>query len=167
VTRPQFAEIPNGRGSRLDELQAAILAVRLDHLDEEIERGRTIAQSYDEALADLPLVRPSERPGCRHVYHLHVIHCRDRNALALHLGDSGIMIGRHYPFAVLQQPALAAAACGPLPAPACNYGANHSGDPHFAALPKPVDLSARAGREIGAFVLCKIVNSGCSRLSMI
>ncbi len=109
-TRPQFAEIPNGRGSRLDELQAAILAVRLDHLDEETERRRTIAHGYSEAFADLPLVAPSERPGCRHVYHLYVIRYPDRDALAQHLGDRGIMTGRHYPFAVHQQPGLAAGA---------------------------------------------------------
>ena len=109
-TRPQFAEIPNGRGSRLDELQAAILAVKLDHLDEEIERRRAIARRYSEAFADLPLVAPSERPGCRHVYHLYVIRCPARDALAQHLGECGITTGRHYPFAAHQQPGLSAGA---------------------------------------------------------
>jgi dTDP-4-amino-4,6-dideoxygalactose transaminase len=109
-TRPQFAEIQNGRGSRLDELQAAILAIRLEHLDAEIERRRAIARRYNEAFADLPLRLPSERSGCRHVYHLYVVRCHERDALARHLGNSGIMSGQHYPFAVHQQPGLAAGA---------------------------------------------------------
>jgi dTDP-4-amino-4,6-dideoxygalactose transaminase len=114
-TRPQFAEIPNGRSSRLDELQAAILAVRLDHLDEEIERRRAVARRYDQAFADLPLLLPRERRGCRHVYHLYVVRCRERDALARHLGDFEIMTGRHYPFAVHQQLGLAAGARIPRP----------------------------------------------------
>jgi dTDP-4-amino-4,6-dideoxygalactose transaminase len=106
-TKPQYAEIPHGRCSRLDELQAAILAVKLDHLSEQIERRRTIARTYDEAFANLRLIRPIERFGYRHVYHLYVIRCQRRDALARHLERLGIMTGRHYPFPVHEQPGLA------------------------------------------------------------
>jgi dTDP-4-amino-4,6-dideoxygalactose transaminase len=107
-TKSQYAEIPLGRCSRLDELQAAILAVQLDYLSEQIERRREIAQAYQKAFANLPLVLPSERPGCRHVYHLYVIRSQQRDALARHLDKFGIMTGRHYPFPAHEQPGLAA-----------------------------------------------------------
>ena len=105
-TKPQYAEIAHGRCSRLDEIQAAFLAVKLEHLDEQIERRRAIARAYDEAFANLPLSRPIERSGCRHVYHLYVIRCRERDALERYLQNSGIMTGRHYPFPVHEQPGL-------------------------------------------------------------
>jgi len=114
-TRPQFAEIPNGRCSRLDELQAAILSVKLDHLDRQVERRRALARLYTEAFAALPIVCPIERSGCHHVYCLYVIRSRERDALAQHLERAGIMTGLHYPFPVHEQPALAAAARIPGP----------------------------------------------------
>src|SRR5262249_17025652 len=88
---PQYSGLPNGRGSRLDELQAAILAIKLPFLDEAIARRRAIARVYDQAFARLPLVRPTERSGFHHAYHLYVIRCRERDALAQHLNARGIM----------------------------------------------------------------------------
>jgi len=114
-TAPQFSEIPNGRASRLDELQAVILRVKLQTLAEDIERRRAIAHAYNEAFAKLPLVRPLERGGSRHVYHLYVIRCRERDALAQHLRERGIMTGRHYPYPVHLQPGLAEGARIPVP----------------------------------------------------
>src|SRR5206468_4260575 len=52
-TQPQFAEIPGGRCSRLDEIQAAILNVKLDHVAAAVERRRAIAQRYNAAFAGL------------------------------------------------------------------------------------------------------------------
>ena len=112
---PQYSELPNGRGSRLDELQAAVLSVKLSFLDEAIARRRAIARLYDQALAKLPLARPTERSGFRHAYHLYVIRCRERDALAQHLRECGIMTARHYPHPVHMQPGLAAGARIPAP----------------------------------------------------
>jgi dTDP-4-amino-4,6-dideoxygalactose transaminase len=114
-TAPQFSEIPNGRASRLDELQAAILRVKLEYLAEDIERRRVIACAYNNAFAELPLVRPIEQPGFRHVYHLYVIRCRERDALAEHLKKCGVMTARHYPYPVHLQPGLAQSARIPVP----------------------------------------------------
>jgi dTDP-4-amino-4,6-dideoxygalactose transaminase len=114
-TAPQFSEIPNGRASRLDELQAAILRVKLQHLAQDIERRRVIARAYNEAFAHLPLDRPLEQPGFRHVYHLYVIRCGERDTLAQHLKERGIMTARHYPYPVHQQPGLAQGARIPAP----------------------------------------------------
>ena len=107
-SRPQYSEIPNGRGSRLDEIQAAILNIKLDHLTKNINRRRTIAQRYTAAFADLPLILPKEGPGCRHAYHLYVIRSDRRDALARHLDRAGIATARHYPSAAHAQPGLAA-----------------------------------------------------------
>jgi dTDP-4-amino-4,6-dideoxygalactose transaminase len=114
-TRPQYAEVSNGRCSRLDELQAAILAVKLDALDEQIERRRGIANLYNAAFATVPIQRPIERDGFRHVYNLYVVRSRERDALEKHLKCLGIMTGRHYSFPVHEQPGLAADARIPCP----------------------------------------------------
>lgn len=115
-SKPQFAEIPDGRCSRLDELQAAILTVKLTRLTDSVQRRRELAKTYDEAFADLPVTCPVERVDCRHVYHLYVIRTERRDALAAHLKAAGIMTGLHYPYPVHQQPGLAAHARmgGPL-----------------------------------------------------
>lgn len=114
-TKPQYAEVPGGRGSRLDEIQAAILSVKLAALSEAIERRRAIAQRYRESFADLPLVVPSVRSGCRHVYHLFVIRSDRRDALASHLDGCGISTGIHYPYPVHVQPGLTEGARIPEP----------------------------------------------------
>ena len=106
-SRPQFADIPDGRCSRLDELQAAILNVKVDHLARDVERRREIAQRYNEAFAELPLTLPAEYGGARHVYHLYVVRCDCRDGLALHLEEAGIGTGIHYPCPVHVQPGLA------------------------------------------------------------
>jgi dTDP-4-amino-4,6-dideoxygalactose transaminase len=105
-SRPQFADIRDGRCSRLDELQAAILNVKVNHLARDVERRREIAQRYNDAFARLPLTLPAEYDGARHVYHLYVVRCDCRDALALHLKESGIDTGIHYPFPVHLQPGL-------------------------------------------------------------
>lgn len=114
-TKSQFAEIPNGRCSRLDELQAAILNVRLGRLSESVERRRAMALEYHTAFADLPLMRPAEQPGYRHVYHLYVLRCDRRDELASHLDGLGISTGLHYPYPIHVQPALATGARIPQP----------------------------------------------------
>jgi len=114
-SKPQFSEVPNGRCSRLDELQAAILNVKLEHLACDIERRREIAGQYNAEFADLPLVLPAERLGCRHTYHLYVVRCDRRDALAEHLARAGIGSGIHYPFPVHVQPGLAAGSRIPQP----------------------------------------------------
>jgi dTDP-4-amino-4,6-dideoxygalactose transaminase len=83
--------------SRLDELQAAILSVRLPHLDAENERRRTIARAYVERLAGAPVVLPRAREGADHAYHLFVLRSDRRDALKDGLAARGVMAGIHYP----------------------------------------------------------------------
>jgi dTDP-4-amino-4,6-dideoxygalactose transaminase len=88
-----------GMNTRLDEIQAAMLAVRLIRLDAEIERRRTIAGMYDTALAGM-IQTPKLRLGTGHAYHLYVVRHPHRDALAAALKQAGIGTGIHYPVPV-------------------------------------------------------------------
>jgi dTDP-4-amino-4,6-dideoxygalactose transaminase len=86
-----------GFNSRLDELQAAILNVKLGHLDDFNARRRAIAARYLAAFADLPLALPETQPGCEAVYHLFVVRTKLRDRLKAHLQAHGVIAGIHYP----------------------------------------------------------------------
>jgi dTDP-4-amino-4,6-dideoxygalactose transaminase len=93
--------------SRLDELQAAILRVKLCHLDAWNGVRRTMAALY-AALLPMGVVQPVERPGCRHVYHLYVVRVPNRETVRSSLAAAGIATAIHYPVPIHRQPAYAA-----------------------------------------------------------
>jgi dTDP-4-amino-4,6-dideoxygalactose transaminase len=82
--------------SRLDELQAAILRVKLKYLDSDNEKRRDIAYEYKKKLKERDLILPIERQGSRHVYHLYVVRSSNRDELKAELVESGIEAGIHY-----------------------------------------------------------------------
>lgn len=82
--------------SRLDELQAAILRVKLKYLDKDNHRRRMLAEQYKERLEGEPLLLPAERTVCKHVYHLYVVRSRNRNELRNRLSEEGVEAGIHY-----------------------------------------------------------------------
>jgi dTDP-4-amino-4,6-dideoxygalactose transaminase len=88
-----------GVNSRLDGLQAAILAVKLKHLEEWTERRRAVAKIYDENLQGL-VTTPCVSPDVRHVYHLYVIRVKNREAIRSRLDEAAISTGVHYPLAL-------------------------------------------------------------------
>ena len=95
-----------GRNSRLDGLQAAILNVKLRHLDAWTTRRIATAAAYQKVLAGVGgLVLPQTRDWGRHVFPLYVVRTKQRDALAAHLSANGIQTGIRYPIAL---PALAA-----------------------------------------------------------
>jgi dTDP-4-amino-4,6-dideoxygalactose transaminase len=85
-----------GRNSRLDPMQAAILAAKLPHLDADNARRAEIAARYDRGLAGLPFIVPAVRPNATHVYHLYVVRCDDRTGLMAHLRADQIGSAVHY-----------------------------------------------------------------------
>ena len=90
-----------GRNSRLDGLQGAILSVKLKHLEGWLERRGAVAQTYHAALQGVgDLVLPARRNWGRHVYHLYVVRSKKRDALAAFLKERGIETGIHYPIAL-------------------------------------------------------------------
>ncbi len=94
-----------GVNSRLDEIQAAVLRVRLPLLDAGNARRRAIAGAYDSALAGSAIAPPLRRAGAEHVFHQYVIRSQDRDELAQRLRSLGIGSGVHYPVPVHLQSA--------------------------------------------------------------
>jgi len=95
-----------GYNSRLDELQAAILRVKLRHLDVWNEDRRRLAAVYDRAFTGTDVVGPREVPGSKHVYHLYVIRVEGRDQVQRFLKTRGIASAVYYP-----QPVHALEAC--------------------------------------------------------
>ena len=90
-----------GRNSRLDGLQAAILSVKLRHLAQWIDRRNLIANRYRAGLSGIDgLVLPNQEVEVRHAYHLFVIRSPQRGSLQAYLKENGIHTGIHYPTAL-------------------------------------------------------------------
>ena len=98
-----------GFNRRLDTLQAAMLRVKLPHLDGWNAARRRHAAAYGAALEGLPLVLPRLRAGVEGVWHLYAIRVRGRDRVRAALADEGIETGIHYPVPVHLQGAYAAA----------------------------------------------------------
>ncbi|WP_137178713.1 DegT/DnrJ/EryC1/StrS aminotransferase family protein [Roseomonas sp. AR75] len=96
-----------GVNSRLDELQAAILRVKLTALDAGIARRQAIAAAYDAALADSSMAPPARRADAGHVFHQYVLRTPDRASVMARLRAEGIATAIHYPQPVHLQPAYA------------------------------------------------------------
>lgn len=94
-----------GVNSRLDEVQAAILRVKLTALDAGNARRRAVAAAYDEALSGASIAPPVRRPGAEHVFHQYVLRTEDRAAVQAQLKAAGIGTGIHYPVPVHLQSA--------------------------------------------------------------
>lgn len=99
-----ISDIPGGN-SRLDELQAAILRVKLRHLESETTRRCEIAGFYNTSLVNSGLSLPVVRTGARHVYHQYVVRSSRRDSLAKYLKQESINTLIHYPVPVHLQPA--------------------------------------------------------------
>lgn len=86
-----------GRNSRLDEIQAAILRVKLNHLDEDNDARRAIAYRYISNINNPLLTLPTTLPTEQNVFHLFPILCELRDKLQQHLADNGVQTIIHYP----------------------------------------------------------------------
>jgi dTDP-4-amino-4,6-dideoxygalactose transaminase len=143
-----------GVNSRLDGLQAAILTVKLRHLDRWTEQRRVNARRYTEALQGAGVVTPTERDDVRAVYHLYVVRVPDgkRDQLQQYLTSRGINTGIHYPIALPYLNAYAGLAHGPADFP---HALQAAGD--ILSLPMFAELESASidyiAREIGEF--CK------------
>lgn len=94
-----------GWNSRLDELQAAILRVKLRYLEQDNLTRARLAGLYDAALEQIEIGLPARRPDTQHVYHLYVVRSSRRDDLQAHLRSAGIGALVHYPVPVHLQPA--------------------------------------------------------------
>jgi dTDP-4-amino-4,6-dideoxygalactose transaminase len=103
----RYRHVEPGINSRLDEMQAAILRVKLRHLPAWTERRRALAALYGRELAGSSLGLPEEQPYARAVYHLYVVRHPWRDALMTALRERGIATLVHYPIPLHLQPAFA------------------------------------------------------------
>ncbi|MBG8552119.1 DegT/DnrJ/EryC1/StrS family aminotransferase [Hymenobacter guriensis] len=105
-SRQKYQNEVIGQNARLDELQAAILRVKLVHLHFWTQQRQQLAAWYDAGLADIAwLHRPYCLPSSTHVYHLYVVRTSHRDALQQHLAAHGIGTAVHYPVPPHLQPA--------------------------------------------------------------
>ena len=110
-----------GCNSRLDEFQAALLRVKLRHIDEYNRQRQWVATLYSQQLAGLDLQFPS---GEGHVYHQYTVLLNNRHAVKQHLEDNGIASAVYYPTPLHQQTALKGR-CHALPLPVTEYTSKH------------------------------------------
>ena len=94
-----------GWNTRLDEIQAAILRVKLKHLDEDNSKRMCVAEIYNTKLSDTDLILPKQRENSKHVYHLYVIRSPKRDEFLAFLKKEGVCVSIHYPMPVHLQPA--------------------------------------------------------------
>lgn len=110
--RERFVSAEAGVNSRLDELQAAVLRVKLKGLDDQLACRRELASVCSAVLWE---AAPTVRAGCEHAWHQMVVRRQDRDDDVVRLREVGVPVAVHYPKALHQQPAFTHAQVTPLP----------------------------------------------------
>jgi dTDP-4-amino-4,6-dideoxygalactose transaminase len=136
-----------GVNSRLDEMQAAILRVKLARLAAWTDRRRALAALYQSELAGVPLRLPAEQPYARAVYHLYVVRHARRDALAAFLKDRGVSTLIHYPIPLHRQPAFA-----PFAPPEGSLPVAEAAAGEILSLPMYPELTDDQARRVAAAV---------------
>ena len=93
----KYKHLFQGVNSRLDEIQAAMLNVKLSHLDIEIAHRRKVASAYLEGIDNEAIILPNKRNESAHVWHVFVVRCERRDELQRHLAENGVQTLIHYP----------------------------------------------------------------------
>jgi dTDP-4-amino-4,6-dideoxygalactose transaminase len=126
-----------GVNSRLDEIQAAILRLKLEYLEQWNMKRRSLAIEYTRRLSEVPNVGlPIERPGTRHVYHLYVVQVPRRDQVQQWLSRHGIETGIHYPLPIHLQEA-----CADLGYQKGSFPEAEAAAGHILSLPMHPDLT--------------------------
>lgn len=139
--RTRYVSEVEGVNSRLDEMQAAILRVKLSALEASQEKRRVLAARYSERLGSLPekVMVPEEKAGTRHGWHQYVVRTGRREKLKSFLASKGVPVTAYYPMGIHQQPAYSARSLAPVPLAETERAAAET-----LALPLHPHLSAAA-----------------------
>ncbi len=146
----KYQHVQIGTNSRLDEIQAAILRVKLRHIDSWNQARRRNAHTYNEAFAAARLtdiILPFEHAGYRHVYHLYCVRTEQRDRLQKALTQAGIATQIAYPGTIPSQPALSSLASAQERFPNAENAARQ-----VLALPMYPELSAEAVQQVVAAI---------------
>ncbi|MBS7530676.1 DegT/DnrJ/EryC1/StrS family aminotransferase [Hazenella sp. IB182353] len=100
---PKYYHSMIGYNSRLDELQATMLRIKLRFLDQWNDARREKAAFYNEALANTPLITPFADDDRKHIYHLYILQAENRDEMMHYLKEKGIASGVYYPVPLHQQ----------------------------------------------------------------
>ena len=101
----KYKNLFQGVNSRLDEIQAAMLNVKLSYLENEIVHRRDVANAYLKGINNKAIILPAKENDSAHVWHVFVIRCAHRDELQKYLADNGVQTLIHYPVPPHQQPA--------------------------------------------------------------
>ncbi len=132
-----------GFNSRLDSLQAAILRVKLAHMEDWTEQRRAAAAIYGELLQDAGIRLPVEQAGYKPVYHLFVVRTPERDRIGAALKEAGVASGVHYPIPLHLQPALKHLGHGEGDFPNCEKNAREC-----LSLPMFPELTREQAQEV-------------------
>ena len=111
----KYHHVYKGFNSRLDEIQAGMLRIKLRHLDQWNAARQKIAQQYLQQIQNEKIVLPQVGENRTHVWHIFAIRTQERDALRAYLAQRGIGTLSHYPVAIHNQPAYRELQHGPLP----------------------------------------------------
>jgi dTDP-4-amino-4,6-dideoxygalactose transaminase len=143
-----------GFNCRLDTVQACVLLAKMSHIEKWTEQRRVVANWYREDLADSGLILPRSRDDVRHVYHLFVARCKNRDQLIASLAEKGISCGVHYPNPLCSAQPFSCAPTIPLDLPVCRQAANE-----IVSLPMYPEMTrdqvSRVAAAINEFVSTK------------
>lgn len=103
----KYQHVIPGYNYRMDEIQSAVLNVKLDYIERWTEARRSLAERYDALLSGLPFARPQPPRHARHVYHVYAVRLERRDDALTLLRDAGVGAGIHYPVPVHLQRAYA------------------------------------------------------------
>lgn len=95
--KSKYAHDIEGYNYRMDALQAAVISVKLRHIDDWNENRRKVAHYYSEHITNPDIVVPAEHPDAYHCYHIYCIRARDRDSASAQLKEKGVANGIHYP----------------------------------------------------------------------
>jgi dTDP-4-amino-4,6-dideoxygalactose transaminase len=152
----KYLHLVRGFNRRLDTLQAAVLRIKLTHLDAWNDCRRTRAALYTQRL-DHAVATPVVADGAESVWHLYVIETRAREALQARLADAGIGSGIHYPTPIHLQPAYRDLGYRPGSFPIAERAAQH-----MLSLPMYAELPLRAVEDV-AEAICAFVTAGAGK----
>jgi dTDP-4-amino-4,6-dideoxygalactose transaminase len=137
-----------GRNSRMDGIHAAVLSVKLRHLDKWTEERIQAAASYQELLKGAALTLPHTPDGFKHVFHLYVVQSEDREGLTKKLGDAGISTAIHYP-----TPMPAMACYAPLLTPQADYAKATAFCGRILSLPMFAEIQSKEQMSLSRLIL--------------